>query len=89
MLIKFSTRRIYCPTGLIDTENVNRELTHGLWRNDICADSMLPLEIPARGHNTSVSAKEIRAVYTDYFMNEGEVECNGTNVNSSQTSCTI
>ena len=57
MLIKSSTRRIYCPTGLVDTENVNRELTNGLWRNDIYADSMLSLEILARGHNTSVSAK--------------------------------
>ena len=47
---------------------------HGLWRIDICTDSMLPLEIPAKGHNTSVSAKEIRDVYADYFMNEGAVE---------------
>ena len=74
MLITSSIRSIYCPVGLSDTEDVNRELTHGLWRIDICTDSILPLEIPAKGHNTSVSAKEILDVYADYFMNERAVE---------------
>ena len=37
MSITSSAKNIYCPTALCDTENVNRELTLGLWRNDNCA----------------------------------------------------
>ena len=59
MLMKSSAKNIYCSTGLCDTEDVNRELTFGLWRNDNCADSMFSLEKLIRGHNASIAAKEI------------------------------
>ena len=32
---------IYCPAGLADTGDVNWELTHDHWGNDICVYSML------------------------------------------------
>ena len=53
MLMTSSAKNIYCPTGLWDTENADRELTLGLWRNDNCTDSMFSLEKPARGYNAS------------------------------------
>ena len=58
-LMTSSAKNIYCPAGLCDTEDVNRELPFGLWRNDNCADSMFSLEKPTRGHNPSIAAKEI------------------------------
>ena len=60
MLMTNSARDIYFPTGLCDSEDVNRQLTLGLWRNDKCADSMFSLEKPTRGYNASIAAKEIR-----------------------------
>ena len=74
MLMTSSAKNIYCPTGLWDTEDVNRELTLGLWRNDNCTDSMFSLEKPTMGHNASIAAKEIRDTYAEYFMNEGAVQ---------------
>ena len=58
MLITSSIRGIYCPTGLTDTEDVNREPTCGVWRNDMCTDSMLALEIQAKRNKTSIEAKD-------------------------------
>ena len=69
MLITSSGKNIYCPTGLCDTEDVNRELTLCLWRNDNCSDSMFSLEKRPRGRNVSIAAKEIRDTYAEYFMN--------------------
>ena len=74
MLMTSFIKNIYCPTGLCDTEDVNRELTLGLWRNDNYADSVFSLEKPTRGHNASIAAKEIRDTYAEYFMNEGAVQ---------------
>ena len=71
MLMTSSTENIYYPAGLWDTEDVNRELTLGLWRNDNCADSMFFLEKLTRDHNAPITAKEIRDTYSEYFMNEG------------------
>ena len=67
-------KKIYCATGLCDTEVVNWELTLGLWRNHNCAESMFSLEKPTRGHNASIAPKEIRDTYAEYFMNEGPVQ---------------
>ena len=69
-----SAKNIYCPTGLYDTDHVNREFIFGPWRNDNCADSMFSLEKPGRGHKASIVAKEIRDTYAEYFMNEGGVQ---------------
>ena len=33
-----------------------------------------PLEIPTRGHNSSVEAEHVRDVFKDYFVHEGTVE---------------
>ena len=74
MLMTGSAKSIYYPTGLCNTEDVNRELTLGLWRNDNCADSMFSPEKLTRGHNASIAAKEIRDAYDEYFINEGEVQ---------------
>ena len=63
MLITSSIRGIYCPAGLTDTEDVTSESTYVVWWNDICTDSMFPLEIPAKGHDTSIYAKEIRGIF--------------------------
>ena len=65
MLMTSSTKNIYCPTGLCDTEDVNWGLTRHLWRNDNCADSMFSLEKLTRSHNASTAAKEIRETYTE------------------------
>ena len=58
MLMTNSAKNIYFPTGLCDTEDVNRELTINLWRNDNCADSVFSLEKLTRDHNASIAAKE-------------------------------
>ena len=70
MLMTSSAKNIYWPAGLCGTEDVNRELTLGLCRNDNCADSMFSLKKPTRGHNASIAAKEIRDTYAEYFMNK-------------------
>ena len=69
-----SAKNIYRPTGLRVTEDINRELTLGLWKNNNCADSMFSLEKPISGLNASITAKEIRDTYPVYFMNEGAVQ---------------
>ena len=46
MLMTTSAKNIYCPTRLCDTEDVNRKLILGIYRNDNCADSMFSLEKP-------------------------------------------
>ena len=60
MLMTSFAENIYCPTGLCRTEDVNRELTLRLSRNDNCADPVFSLEKPARGQNASIAAKETR-----------------------------
>ena len=62
MLMTSSAKNIYCPTGLCGTGDVNRELTLGLCRNDNW------------GHNASITAKESRDTYAEYFMNEVVVQ---------------
>ena len=59
MLMTSSTKNIYCPTEFCDSEDVNRELTLGLSRNDNYSDSMFSLEKSTRGHNASITAKDI------------------------------
>ena len=44
MLMTSSAKNIYCPAGLCGTEDINRELTLGLFRNDNYADSMFSLK---------------------------------------------
>ena len=44
MLMTSSVWGIYCPAGLAETDDMNRELTHGRRRKDTCVQSILPLE---------------------------------------------
>ena len=72
---------IYCPAGLTDIEDMNRELTQGHWRNNICVQSTLPLKSWAKGHKASIAAKKIRDIYADYFINGRAVDGKGENAN--------
>ena len=72
---------IYCPAGLTDIEDMNRELTQGHWRNNICVQSTLPLRSWAKGHKASIAAKKIRDIYADYFINGRAVDGKGENAN--------
>ena len=47
-----SFQGIYCPAGLADTEDVNRELTQSRWRNDNSVQSMLPFEKSQRPNSS-------------------------------------
>ena len=62
---------IYCPIGLADIETGDGSFSPGTWR--INEYTIKPFEIPKTGHNPSVTAKEVRQSFTDYFMNEGAV----------------
>ena len=73
-LRKSSSRNVYCPHGLLDTESRDGELTNGLWRQDGTSESFLPLSVPVTGHNATSDAKIIRDTFKDYFVNEGAVE---------------
>ena len=73
MLTTSTFQSIYCPAGLADIEDVNRELTHGRWRNNTCVQSMMPLKSLARGHHLSIVAKKFWDIYADYFMDKGAV----------------
>ena len=44
-LPKGSSRNVYCPTGLLDTENDSGELVNGTWRPDT-EGVMIPLHAP-------------------------------------------
>ena len=68
-----SSRNVYCPTGLLDTENDSGELVNGTWRQDT-EGVMIPLQVPPTGHNATKIAKTVREIFKDYFMNEGAVE---------------
>ena len=63
---------IYCSAGLTDIEDMNRELTQGHWRNNICVQSTLPLRS---------WAKKIRDIYADYFINGRAVDGKGKYAN--------
>ena len=74
MFMISSARAIYCPGKLADTEDMNRERTHGCLRNHTCVQSELPLESRGKGHNASIAAKKVQDIYADHFMNEVAVD---------------
>ena len=77
MLITSSVWSIYHPTGQYSVavlSYINWKVIQGHLRNDICINSIFPLEILARRCIASKVAKEVRDIYADYFMNEEEVE---------------
>eukprot|EP00112_Aurelia_sp_Birch-Aquarium-sp1_P010844 Seg230.5 transcript_id=Seg230.5/GoldUCD/mRNA.D3Y31 product="Protein ALP1-like" protein_id=Seg230.5/GoldUCD/D3Y31 len=50
----------YCPSGLTDSVGKNGETVPGSWRSKNLVESMVPLTVPATGHNASKNAKEVR-----------------------------
>lgn len=73
-LRKSSSRSIYCPQGLLDTESQSGDVTNGLWRQESPSDLFLPLSVPVTGHNATNYTKLVRESFKDYFVNEGAVE---------------
>ena len=71
------SRLTYCPRGLADEIDVDTgELREGKWRMDADGTNMVPLTVPASGHNASTDAKEVRKMFRkmkNYFENEGSV----------------
>ena len=55
MLMTSSSKNIYCPAALCDSENVS----------DNCVDSIFSRKKPkpTQGHNASIAVKEIRDTY--------------------------
>ena len=69
-LRKSSSKSVYCPIGLIDSEDGNGNIVPGTWREK----QMIPLQVPSTGHNSTSNAKRVREAFKDYFMSEGAVE---------------
>ena len=74
-----TSRNIYCPVALIDTEDMAKgKFIPGLWRDDIPSESLLPLQ-PASIHNSVSEAKAMRQEFTRWFndrgMLAGNVKC--------------
>ena len=69
-----SSRSIYCPVGLQDSHSFDGDIVPGSWRQDATTQSMLPLEVPPRGHNSAMDAKLVRETFKEYFCHEGAVE---------------
>ena len=68
-----TSRNIYCPVALIDTEDMaTGEFIPGLWRDDIPSESLLPLQ-PASIHNSVSEAKAMRQEFTRWFNDQGDV----------------
>ena len=68
-----TSRNIYCPVALIDTEDmVTGEFIPGLWRDGIPSESLLPLQ-PASIHNSVSEAKAMRQEFTRWFNDQGDV----------------
>lgn len=67
-----TSRDIYTPVGMFDTEDIDHNLVEGTWRTENQdLQSFLPLQrIPRK---SSVAAQEIRDEYASYFCNEGAV----------------
>lgn len=73
-LRRSSSKDVYFPAGLSDTESEDGKLVPGLWRQDVASETFLPLQVPSRGHNATTEAKRIREAFSDYFVNEGAIE---------------
>lgn len=56
-LRKSSSRNVYCPAGLLDTESRSGKLPHGLWRKEVTSEAFVPLSVPISGLNATNYAK--------------------------------
>ena len=64
-----SSRSIYCPVGLKDSESSNSDIVPGIWHQDTTTQPMLPLGVPPREHNSTVDAKFVKETFKEYFYN--------------------
>lgn len=66
------SRSVYCPKGLVDTENSETgDLILGLWRQD--ASSQL-INIPSVPRKSSLEAQNVRHEFAEYFCSaQGEL----------------
>lgn len=65
-----TSSNLYCPAGALDTDE-DGDVTPGTWRNEQNLTSLLDLkEIPRRAKTT---AKDVREVFSKYFMTNGAV----------------
>lgn len=72
-MMRKSSAQIYAPPGTFDTEKENTIIL-GNWRDEgMPRENLLPLQ-NENAHNYSITAKEIREEFRDYFVSpEGEV----------------
>lgn len=66
------SKNMYTPPGTFDTEQ-NGRIFNGSWRNDREGQTSL-LSMEERGRKTSITAKDIRQEFADYFMTSGKLE---------------
>jgi len=66
-----SSRNIYTPPGVFDTNNVQGYITEGTWRNDCELSSFFPLSRIARKPSQNYHA--IREEFANYFQQIWEV----------------
>ena len=64
---------IYCPNGVLDSEDENGDLIPGAWRQDTSESAFQAIRNSNCG-NTSTSGKKIRDTFAEYFVNEGCVD---------------
>ena len=71
-----SSRSTYCPPSLTDMELPAGEFARGSWRSD-GAPTQTCFNLSTSSNmlrNASLKVKEIRNIFTDYFVNEGQVQ---------------
>ena len=61
-----SSRHVYMPSNLSDTDYTHKDIIAGLWRRNPPSESLLPLQIQATGHNACTNAKDIRETFNKY-----------------------
>ena len=76
LLRRSSSRSTHCPPGLTDMELVTREFAQGSWRGDSTpTQTFFNLSTPSNmSRNASSNENEIRKIFIDYFVNEGQVK---------------
>ena len=70
-LLKSLSKSVYCAPGLLDQEDTQGNVVAGSWRTENAAEGFRELSPQSHGNNISKTAKNIREVFMDYFMNEG------------------
>ena len=66
---------MYRPAFFADTILEDGEIAEGEWRENEAPNSFYSLQVLRNGHNSSLYAKSVTETFMDYFVNDGEVEC--------------